>query len=102
MPTQRAQFRQPAVLDLDQTRGGNTGAMQERTVLEGAGLFDTNVQPERGVGDEDPGVLLDGAAEQFVENCGGGNVFYFLDALCFVEFRGGVFVCAGVGFVGGV
>jgi len=53
-------------------------------VLEGTGLFDADVEAEGGVGDEDPGVFLDGAAEELVEDCGGGDMFNFLHGWGFV------------------
>ena len=49
---------QLAVFDGDEAGGRDARAVEERGVLEGAGLFDANVEVVFGVGDEDPLLLL--------------------------------------------
>ena len=60
-------------------------------MLEGAGLFDADVKAEGGVGDEDPGILLCGFAEEMVHEGVDGEVVELCDALGVVEVLAGVF-----------
>ena len=48
----RLQNAQPAIFDRYQSRGGDSGAAEERRVPKGAGLFDTDVEVVFCVGDE--------------------------------------------------
>ena len=75
MARERRELAQLTPFDLEDPRGADAGAVQEGRVLERAGLFDADVQPEGGVGDEDPGVFLrSGGAEEVVHEGGGGEV----------------------------
>jgi len=95
MSTQWRKFPEAPVLDFDKPRSEDAAAMQERGVLEGARLFDAYVEAEGGISDEDPGIFLDGAAQELVEDCGGGDMFDFFHGRSFVERGGGVFRCSG-------
>lgn len=79
MARKRGELAQLATLNLQDPRGADAGAVQEGRVLESAGLLDADVQPEGGVGDEDPGVFLrGGGAEEVVHEGRGGEVVEFV------------------------
>ena len=96
MARKRGELAQLPAFDLEDARGADAGAVQEGRVLERAGLFDADVEPEGGVGDEDPGVFLrGGGAEEVVHEGGGGEVVELVQAFGRVE--GGVGVFGRVG-----
>ena len=90
MAGQRGEFAQLAAFDFDEACGGDAGAVQEGGVLEGAALFDADVQAHVGVGDEDPGVFLRGLAQEVVHHAVGVDVVEFGEAAGVVEFIVGV------------
>lgn len=71
--------------------------MQERAMLEGTALFDTYIESERGIRNEDPSVFLCGFTEKAVEDVGGGEV----EDLFAGGGGGGVGVAVGFFGVGG-
>lgn len=55
-------------------------------MLEGAALFDADVEAHVGVGDEDPGVFLGCFAQEMVHNAVGVDVVQLCEAAGVVEF----------------
>ena len=86
----------------DQAGRGDASALQERGVLECAGLLDTNVEITLSICDEDPGVFAYGFSKQMVEDYSRRNIHEFFGTFALFRFLVRVPVVALVGGIVGV